>query len=147
VCMRLQVLIAFWASFVCASAIAEQGGNELISLGESQLKAGQVAEAISTLNQAVAKSPDSSLAYTRLGGAQILNQDYDAGIESFKQAISLDGKNADAFVGMAVAYLHTARYPLARAALEEAKRIDPSKQAKIDELIAWIDERVTGGGR
>jgi hypothetical protein len=48
---------------------------------------------------------------------------------------------------MAVAYLHTARYPLARAALEEAKRIDPAKQAKVDELIAWIDQRVAGEPR
>jgi tetratricopeptide (TPR) repeat protein len=120
-------------------------GDELIRQGEAQLKAGQIEEAIETLRQAVAADPGSSLAYTRLGGAQVLHQEYDPGIESFKQAIVLDGKNADAFVGMAIAYLHSSRYPLARAALEEAKRIDPSKQAKVDELIAWIDERSMEG--
>jgi hypothetical protein len=39
-----------------------------------------------------------------------------------KEAIALDANNANAFVGMAIAYLHSGRHPLARAALEEAKR-------------------------
>jgi Tfp pilus assembly protein PilF len=58
----------------------------------------------------------------------------------------LDGANADAFVGMAMAYLHGGDYALARAALEEAKRIDPAKQAKVDEVIAYINQREAGGG-
>jgi tetratricopeptide (TPR) repeat protein len=144
--MRHPVLVAFFASVVWVSTIAGEG-VDLVRKGEDLLKAGQIAEAVATLKQAVAQAPDSSLAYTRLGGAQVLHQEYDAGIESFKRAISLDGTNAEAFVGMAVAYIHTARYPLARAALEEAKRIEPSKREKIDELIAWIDERVQGEGR
>jgi len=133
------------AALVWVSASAGSA-DELIREGESQLKAGEIEEAVETLRQAVAADPTSSLAYTRLGGAQILHQEYDQGIESFKQAITLDGKNANAFVGMAVAYLHTDRYSLARGALEEAKRIDPTKQAEVDELIAWIEERLTEGG-
>lgn len=138
--MRQAFFSAIFASIVSVSALAAEG-EDLILKGESQLKAGQIPEAISTLQEAVSKDPKSSLAYTRLGGAQILNQEYDAGIESFRRAIMLDAKNADAFVGMAVAYLHSDRYPLARAALEEAKRIDPSKREKVDELIGWIDLR------
>jgi len=138
--MRQAFFSAIFASIVSVSALAAEG-EDLILKGESQLKAGQIPEAISTLQEAVSKDPNSSLAYTRLGGAQILNQEYDAGIESFRRAIMLDAKNADAFVGMAVAYLHSDRFPLARAALEEAKRIDPSKREKVDELIGWIDLR------
>jgi tetratricopeptide (TPR) repeat protein len=115
----------------------------LLQQGEAQLKEGNIAEALETLQRAVAEDPSSSLAYTRLGGAQVLSQHYAAGIESFKQAVSLDERNADAFVGMAVAYIHTARYSLARGALEAAKRIDPTKQKDADELIAWIDKRMT----
>jgi len=144
--MRHPVLVVFLASVFWVSTVAGEG-VDLVRKGEGLMKAGQIPEAIAVLKDAVAQAPDSSLAYTRLGGAQVLHQDYDAGIESFKRAISLDDTNADAFVGMAVAYIHTARYPLARAALEEAKRIDPSKQKKIDELIVWIDERVQGEGR
>jgi len=92
------------------------------------------------------RSASSSLAQTRIGGALLLKQDYGLAIESFRQAILLDGANADAFVGMAMAYLHGGDYALARAALEEAKRIDPAKQAKVDEVIAYINQREAGGG-
>jgi len=115
--------------------------EDLIEQGEALMQQGKNEEALEVLNRAVEANPESSLAYTRLGGAQLLQQQYAAGIESFRQAIMLDGKNADAFVGMAVAYLHTARYDMARAALEEAKGIDVSKTAEVDKLIAWIDER------
>jgi len=37
------------------------------------------------------------------------------------------------------------RYSLARAAQEEAKRIDPEKREETDKLIAWIDRRESGG--
>ena len=138
-------IIAVSLLLITASARVFPGdAAELIRQGESEMQSGQIAAAIETLERAVAENPESSLAYTRLGGAQILGQDYGAGIESFKQAIGLDGNNADAFVGMAVAYLHTGRYTLARAALVEAKRVDASKQEKVDELIAWIDERSKG---
>lgn len=117
----------------------------LVKKGEEQLSAGEIDAALTTLQQAVATDPSSSLAYTRLGGAQVMKQDYSAGLESFKQAIALDAKNANAFVGMSVAYLHSGRYSLARGALEEAKRIDPAKQEEADKLIAWIDRRESGG--
>ncbi len=113
----------------------------LVEQGEALMQQGKNEEALEVLSRAVEANPESSLAYTRLGGAQLMLQQYVAGTESFRQAIMLDGKNADAFVGMAVAYLHTARYELARAALEEAKGIDVSKAAEVDKLIAWIDER------
>jgi tetratricopeptide (TPR) repeat protein len=75
----------------------------------------------------------------------LLKQEYKAAIEEFRIAIKLDASNADAFVGMAVAYLHDGDYPLARASLEEAKRLDPGRQAKLDELIAYIDQRAGVG--
>jgi tetratricopeptide (TPR) repeat protein len=117
--------------------------SDLIRKGEAQMQQGDAEGAVKTLEHAVTQNPDSSLGYTRLGGAQVLQRDYDAGIASFQKAITLDEKNANAFVGMAVAYLHQGRYPLARAALEEAKRIDPSKQERVDELLAWIDQRTS----
>jgi cytochrome c-type biogenesis protein CcmH/NrfG len=147
--MRYGVFRRFLVAAVLAwsvGAVADDA-SALIAEGEARLKEGKIEAGIATLQQAVAADPGSSLARTRLGGAQVLHQDYDAGIESFQRAIGLDGKNADAFVGMAIAYLHTGRYPLARAALEEAKRIDPSKQERVDELIAWIDVRTGQGAR
>ena len=137
----------FAAAFIlaCTSLFAADT-TELIGRGEALMREGQLADALATLEQAVAADPKSSLAYTRLGGAQLLHQDYASAIRSFRQAIMLDGANADAFVGMAMAHLHSGDYALARAALEEAKRIDPAKQAKVDEVIAYIDQREAGGG-
>jgi tetratricopeptide (TPR) repeat protein len=130
------------AGFLLTLHVAAGEEESLVAQGERLLKEGAIPEAVETLRRAVQADPRSSLAYTRLGGAQVLNQDYAAGIESFKQAIGLDPNNADAFIGMAIAYIHGGRYPLARAALLEAERIDPAKKADIDELVAWIDRRM-----
>jgi len=111
--------------------------------GQAQLDAGKLAEAIATFEQLVEQDPASSLAFTRLGGAQVLQQEYLAGIESFRRAIMLDQGNADAFVGMAVAYLHTGQYALAREALREAERIDPSKKPEIDKVLGWLGEKTS----
>lgn len=144
----MRIRSVFLAAIVAVSvpaAILAGVASDRLREGESQLREGKIEEAVASLQQAVVADPRSSLAYTRLGGAQVLKQDYNAGLESFKQAIALDANNANAFVGMAVAYLHTARYSLARAALEEAKRIDPAKQEEVDRLIGWIEERASDG--
>lgn len=139
------IINRYWKTGLLALllGVGAQAGatTDLIQQGEALMQEGKNQEALEVLSRAVEADPHSSLAYTRLGGAQLLQQQYAAGIDSFRQAIMLDGKNADAFVGMAVAYLHTARYEMARAALDEAKGIDASKTAEIDKLIAWIDER------
>ena len=122
-------------------AFAEEPGP--LQRGEALLKEGKLPEALSALQEAVAADPQSSLAYQRLGGAQLMSQDYASSIQSFQRAIGLDARNAEAFVGMGMAYLHTGRLGLARAALEEAKRIEPAKQIRIDEVIAWIDRRAS----
>ncbi len=129
-----------------ALGIAAAAGDAtgLIQEGEARLKAGDIDAGLALFRQATATNPGSSLAYTRLGGALLIKQENVEAIEAFRTAIMQDGNNADAFIGMAIAYLHGADYALARASLEEAKRIDPSKSAKVDELIAYIDQRESG---
>lgn len=114
---------------------------ELIAQGEAQIQAQDLDGAVATFTKAVEEDPSSSVAHTRLGGALLLNQDYEGAIPQFQDAISADANNTEAFVGMAMAYLHTSRYQLAKAALAETKRIDPSKAQQVDEIAAWIDER------
>lgn len=113
----------------------------LISQGEQQLRNNDVDGAIATLTSAVAKDPGSSLAHTRLGGAYLLGQRYDEAIDQFQQAIGLQADNASAFIGMGLAYLHANRLGAAKAALGEARRLDPDKAAQIDDLISRIDQR------
>jgi tetratricopeptide (TPR) repeat protein len=142
----LRFILAAWLlSLSAAGAVLAGDAASSIQAGEAKLKAGQIDGGLALFREAVQADPDSALAHTRLGGALLLKQEYTASIEEFRVAIKLDASNADAFVGIAVAYLHGDDYALARASLEEAKRLAPTKQAKIDELIAHIDQRASGG--
>jgi Tfp pilus assembly protein PilF len=113
----------------------------LIAAGEAQLAEGKADEAVTTLERAVAADPGSSLAHTRLGGARLMHQEYSGAIKDFRNALAADPNNADAFVGMAIAYLHSGDQALARAALEEARRLAPAKGPEIDEVLRYLDER------
>jgi tetratricopeptide (TPR) repeat protein len=137
------LVIAVVTSAVSSFPVPAADAASLVEKGELQLKLGEIDAALDTLKKAVEADPNSSLAFTRLGSAWVMKQDYAAGLESFQQAIVLNADNANAFVGMAIAYLHSGRYSLARAALEEAKRIDPSKQREAEKLIGWIDQRAS----
>ena len=128
---------------VPSPAQAENAAPGLLQRGEALLNEGKLPEAVAVLREAVAAEPQSAQAFQRLGGAQLMSQDYAGSVESFQRAISLDATNAAAFVGLGMAYLHSGRFGQARAAMVEAKRLDPSKQAKLDEVIAWIDQRVS----
>lgn len=120
---------------------ASPGGTQaLIERGEQQLERGEHQAAISTLSEAVADDPASSLARTRLGGAYLLTQNYDRAIEQFQQAIGRDDQNAGAFIGLGVAYLHLKQAGPAKAALTEARRLAPDKRDDIDVLLQRIEQ-------
>lgn len=140
--MRQFYLFGFICMLVAgSSAFAASSTDSLLQQSYEQSKAGNLDEALKTLQLAVKNDPSSSVARTRLGGIHILRQEYSKGIQDFQQAIMLDQKNASAFLGLSVAYLHMGKYNLARASLQEAGNIDPEKQTEIDNVLAWIDER------
>jgi Tfp pilus assembly protein PilF len=112
----------------------------LIEQAEAQLTRGETQAAIATLNDAIAADPSSSLAHTRLGGAYLLSQEYSSAIDQFQQAISSDNQNAGAFIGLGMAYLHLKQAGPAKAALTEAKRLNPAKRTDIDALLARIEQ-------
>jgi tetratricopeptide (TPR) repeat protein len=141
---RLRLFVTAICILIGSHALAGDATQSLLEQSYQQSSAGDLDAALNTLQEAVEKAPDSSLVHTRLGGVRVLRQEYDAGIKHFQRAIMLDQRNAVAFIGMAVAYLHLGQYSLARAALDEAGRLDPSKQAQIDRVLSWIDQR-TGG--
>jgi tetratricopeptide (TPR) repeat protein len=136
----VRAVVAIWLG-VQPVGIRAADVSAPIREGEAKLAAGDLDAGLALFREAVQADPGSALAHTRLGGALLLNQQYSEAIAEFRVGIGLDPKNADAFVGMAVAYLHGGDYALARAALDEAKRLDPSKQSKIDALIGYIDRR------
>lgn len=128
-----------------AGSAGAQDVTALLDQAQAKLNSGEVDAGLDLFRQAAEQDPKSSLIQTRIGGALLLKQEYKPAVEAFRQAIMLDGTNANAFIGMAMAHLHSGEYSLARATLEEAKRIDPAKQEKIDEVLGYIDRREAGG--
>jgi tetratricopeptide (TPR) repeat protein len=135
------LVVALFGCSLSFSITANSEQNTLIEQAFEQTQAGDLQAAQTLLQEAIRTMPSSSLAYTRLGGVQLLQQAYSAGIENFQQAIMLDQSNSEAFIGLAVAYLHLGRYQLAREALKQAQQLDPSKKQEIDKVVSWLNQR------
>lgn len=138
---RLLILLLAISFSVTCYGSDDKNTDSLIQQSYQQTTAGKLDDALLTLQQAAQEDPDSSLVHTRLGGIRVLRKEYSEGIKNFQQAIMLDQKNASAFVGMAVAYLHMGQYSLAQAALHEAGKLDPTKKTEISEVQNWIEQR------
>jgi len=126
---------------ISTATLASADSDKLLAQAYQETAAGNLDQALTTLQLAVKDDPNSSLARTRLAGVRILRQEYSASIKDFQQAIMLDNNNALAFIGMSMAYLHMGQYNMAKAALNEAARIDPTKQPEIDKVLAGIKQR------
>lgn len=90
-----RIIFALTAITLTVALIAGESTSasaSLISQGEAQLAGNDIDGAVTTLTQAVQADPTSTLAHTRLGGALLLGQQYDAAIEQFQQAIALDSE-------------------------------------------------------
>ncbi len=125
---------------------AELDAEALIEQGNRQSQSGDLDAAFSSYLQAVGKDPKSVDAHFKLAGLQLVRRDYTSSIKSFQTVIGLAPDNANAFVGLGMAYLHLGSYGMARAALQEALRRDPSKQADIQNVLDWIDARSGANG-
>ena len=90
---------------------------------------------------AVAAEPDSVATRLRLAGFQLAQQQTTASIANYQKAISREPNNSKAWIGLGLAYLHSSRPELARAAFDEAIRVDPSRKEKLAPLIAKLDAR------
>ncbi|MES9939551.1 MAG: tetratricopeptide repeat protein [Candidatus Thiodiazotropha sp. 6PLUC2] len=134
------LFLALLGCSLCISATANSETDSLVNQALVQSEAGDMKKAQSLLEEAVKTEP-SSLAYTRLGGVHLLQQAYSSGIDHFQQAIMLDQSNSEAFIGLAVAYLHLGRYQLAREALKQAQQLDPTKKQEIDKVVIWLNQR------
>ncbi|MBV2120751.1 MAG: tetratricopeptide repeat protein [Candidatus Thiodiazotropha sp. (ex Ctena orbiculata)] len=137
------LVVALLGCSLSFSITANSEQQTLIEQAFQQTEAGDLETAQSLLEEAIKEAPSSSLAYTRLGGVLLLQQSYSSGIENFQQAIMLDQSNTQAFIGLAVAYLHLGRYQLAREALKQAQQLDPSKKQEIDKVVTWLNQRAS----
>jgi tetratricopeptide (TPR) repeat protein len=133
--MLVFLLLPAW-SFSSADAV------EPLKQGDELYASGEIKSALIYYEKAVKQNPDSSQNWFKLARTQMLDQQNLASVDSFKKSITLDNTNALAFVGMAIAYLHLGKYNHAKAALEEAARIDPARQAEVDKVLLQINHRL-----
>jgi len=123
----------------CVIAAHAESAAGLVAKGDKHWAESRFEPAQQSFEAAVAAEPRSAETLLRLAGFQLSRQQLEAGIASYKRVIGLDGKNARAWMGLGIAYLHTGRRELAKAAFDEAVRIDPRKQEKLGPLIAKLD--------
>ncbi len=137
---------------ICLLAISLSWGNialaqteAAIAQGQEKAAAGDIKGALEVYLEMTRSHPDSYEAHALLGGMQLLDQHYSDAVKSFQRAVSLGDAGARSFVGMGMAYLHMGQYGPARAAFVEAKSRGVSADSDVDQIIAWIDKRDSGG--
>ena len=108
--------------------------NILIALGERQMQADELNEAIETFARLTESYPEDAYIFTRLGMAYLKKEAFDEAEEAFVKAKSLNKNLPDAYVGLGLVYAESpargvSAYYNFRRAVGEAKRatkIDPT---------------------
>lgn len=141
--MKPWLIGLLWLSTAVSAAAPPSGQPPFTALEQAAtaLKNGAVSDALRNYEQLVTEQPNSAAAQQGLGSARLMSQHYREAIPAFQQAVSLGAEDGNAFIGMAVAYLHLGLYDRAGAALQEAKTRKPTAAAEIDRLLAWISSR------
>ncbi len=75
----------------------------------------------------------------RLAGLLLSRNNYSASTKEYQRLIGLDPKNAKAWIGLGIAYLHSGDKSMTRAAWEEAMRLEPARQQQLAPLLARLD--------
>jgi tetratricopeptide (TPR) repeat protein len=122
-----------------APAAAGAADGSLIERGNQQWAAGRLDDARKSFEQAAAESPRAVEPHMKLAGLQLSSRNFPGAIKSYQQAITLDGHNAKAWVGLGLAYLHSGQRELARAAFEEAQSADASLKPRLAAVVQQLD--------
>lgn len=138
----LILAVLMLAIAAAGSDASPQDIEALMAEGERQAQAGNLEAALHAYKTALADSPQSKDVRLKLAGMQVLNGQYRTSIEHFQRVISQDPDNANAFVGMGIAYLHIGDFALARAALQEASKHDKKKREELRKVLDWIENRI-----
>lgn len=140
----LAALLVATASVTAVAVAAEPVTNSaatLIARADKYWTEGKLDKAGESFAAAVAAEPKSSTALLRLAGFQLSQLEVSKSVATYRQVITLDPKNSKAWIGMGLAYLHSGDSELARAALDEAIRVDPARKESLKPLLAKLDER------
>lgn len=136
--------IVFVVVFSLLSSLCLASSNAINSLqeGDKLYADGNIKDALGFFEKAVKENPDSSESWFKLARTQMLNNRHSDSVKSYQKSITLDQNNALAFVGMAISYMHIGLYNHAKASLNEASRIDPSKKTEVDKVLLQIEKKL-----
>jgi Tfp pilus assembly protein PilF len=134
--------LVFAAFFTAFGAHATSASTSPIEEGNRLWAEGKLEAAQSKFEEAVKANPKSVEAQMKLAGMQITRQNFTAAIYTYRNALAIDPNNAKAWMGMGMCYLHTGAREMARAAFEEALRVDPKRKQQIDPILAELDSKI-----
>lgn len=97
------------ASAQAAAVVLPNDSSIMEVLGQAQLLAGQVEQAVSTFARLAALQPGNAQVQMSLAEAQVAAKDFDAARRSLKKAAELDPNLAAAWRGLAMLALHNGR--------------------------------------
>ncbi|WP_374600592.1 tetratricopeptide repeat protein [Niveibacterium sp.] len=135
------LLVATASIAAVAAEPAPTSAATLIARADKYWTEGKLDKAGESFAAAVAAEPKSSATLLRLAGFQLSLQEISKSVATYRQVITLEPKNSKAWIGMGLAYLHSGDTELARAALDEAIRVDPARKESLKPLLAKLDER------
>jgi tetratricopeptide (TPR) repeat protein len=97
-----------------------------LQLGQSQVEAGMVTEAVVTLRDVLVRDPENALAHVNLGTALIVLRDYEQAAQHLRSATSLTPTRAEAWFNLGLALAKLDQSDAARAAYHRALQLRPT---------------------
>jgi Tfp pilus assembly protein PilF len=140
-CLR-PALILLAALCVSVGAQAAATATTAIEQGNRLWEEGKHEEAQKRFEEAVKADPKSVDAKMKLAGIQLTRLSYSGAILTYRDVLALDPKNAKAWMGMGMCYLHSGSREMARSAFEEALRADPSRKQQLEPVLAELDTKI-----
>lgn len=132
------ILLGAW---LAGAAQAESSAAPLLAQGYQEWSKGHLDKAQKLYEKAVQLEPGSVEAHMKLAGLLLSGNNFTASIKEYQRVIGLDPKNAKAFIGLAIAYMHSGDKGLTRAALNEALRLEPARKDQLAPLLAQLDKQ------
>lgn len=122
------------------SALAESTSS-LLAQAYQEWSQGHLDKAQKLYENAVKADPNSVEGHMKLAGLLLSRNNFSASIKEYQRLIGLYPKNAKAWIGLGIAYLHSGDKSLTRAAWEEALRLEPARKEQLAPLIARLDSQ------
>lgn len=136
--MMVRLLAALFLAGCGFAAQAGAAADSLLAQADKHWAEGRLEPAQKAFEAAVAAEPSATGPRLRLAGFQLSRQQIAAAVTNYQQVLGAEPKNAKAWMGIGVAYLHIGKQELALAAFDEAIRIEPRYAEKVAPLMAKL---------